>query len=252
MKLKIASYNISGGFYNSDDKTEYLDKERAENIDNNMLQQIIETINDENIDVICFQEIITTERIQYIQSICNRTNLKYYEFYELSECNIVKDTNCGIAIISNYPMKLVQKELFPNPGLTKKTSLGNTYYLYDKGYMIVNLNVNNKEISLLTHHGFPFHVFDSTAKENMQVFKFFDDAIEKYNPDIITGDFNEEDFMSLMKKTAGKYLRAVDNVTNVEGKKLDDICLRKNDKYSSKVLKLLSDHYMIITVVDLI
>ena len=70
MKLKIASYNISGGFYNSDDKTEYLDKERAENIDNNMLQQIIETINAEDIDVICFQEIITTERIQYIQSIC--------------------------------------------------------------------------------------------------------------------------------------------------------------------------------------
>ena len=38
MKLKIASYNISGGFYNSDDKTEHLDKERVENVDDKMLQ----------------------------------------------------------------------------------------------------------------------------------------------------------------------------------------------------------------------
>ena len=250
MKLKIASYNISGGFYNSDDKTEYLDKERVENVDDKMLQQIVETINNEDIDVICFQEIITTERIQYIQSICNRTNLKYFEFYELSESNIVKNTNCGIAVLSKYPMKTIQKELFPNPGLIKTTSSGNTYYIYDKGYMIVNLNVNNKEISLLTHHGFPYGVFDSTAEENMQVFKFFDDAIEKYNPDIITGDFNAENFMSLMEKTDDKYFRTIDNITTVKGKKLDDICLRKNNKYSSKVLRLLSDHYMIITVAD--
>jgi endonuclease/exonuclease/phosphatase family metal-dependent hydrolase len=252
MKVKIASYNISGGFYNSDDKTEYLDKERAENVDDKMLEQIIETINDKDIDVICFQEIITTERIKYIQSICNRTNLKYYEFYELSECNIVKDTNCGIAVLSKYPMKIVQREFFPNPGLTKTTSSGKTYYLYDKGYMIVSLNVNNKEISLLTHHGFPYGVFNSTAEENMEVFKFFDDAIERYNPDIITGDFNAENFMPLMKKTDDKYFRTIDNITTVEGKKLDDICLRKNNKYSSEVLRLLSDHYMIITVVDLI
>lgn len=225
---------------------EYLDKERAENVDDRMLQQIIETINDEDVDVICFQEIITTERIQYIQSICNKTNLKYYEFFELSECNIVKNTNCGIAVLSKYPMKIVQKELFPNPRLTKTTSSGNTYYLYDKGYMIVKLNVNNEEISLLTHHGFPYGVFDSTAEENIYVFKFFDDVIERYDPDIITGDFNAEDFMSLMKKTANKYMRTIDKVTTVGGKKLDDILLRKNSEYSSNMHRLLSDHYMII------
>lgn len=249
--MKIASYNISGGFYNSDDKTEYLDKERAENVDDKMLQQIIETINNENIDVISFQEIITTERIQYIQSICSKTNLKYYEFFELSECNIVKDTNCGIAVLSKYPIELVKKELFPNPGLTKTTSSGNTYYLYDKGYMIVKLNVNNKEISLLAHHGFPYAVFDSTPEENIQVFKFFDDVIEKNNPDVITGDFNAEDFMSLMEKANDKYIRTIDSITTVEGEKLDDICIRKNNEYSSKILKLLSDHYMIITTADL-
>lgn len=252
MKLRIASYNISGGFYNSEDKTEYLDKERAENVDNKMLEQIIDSIKEEAIDVICFQEIITTERIKYIESICNNTNLKYYEAYELSECNIVKDTNCGIAILSKYPMKLVKKELFPNPRLTKRASSGKTYYLYDKGYMVVKLEINNEEISILTHHGFPYEVFDSTSEQNLNVFKFFDDAIEKYNPDIITGDFNEEDFMALMEKTSKKYIRTIDKVTTLEGKKLDDICIRKDRTYSGKVLKLMSDHYMIITEVTIV
>ena len=112
MKLKIASYNISGGFYNKEDKTEYLDKERVDNVDDKLLNQIIETINNENIDVICFQEIITTDRIKYIKKICDGTNLKNYEFYELSECNVVKDTNCGIAVLSRYPLEVIKRELF--------------------------------------------------------------------------------------------------------------------------------------------
>ena len=252
MSLKIASYNISGGFYNPNDKTEYLDKEAVENIDNKLLKQIIETVNNESIDVICFQEIITTERIQYIQSICNETCLKYYDYFELSECNIVKNTNCGLAILSKYPIEKIKKELFPNPGLTKTTKFGNKYYLYDKGYMIINLIINNDKVSLLTHHGFPYGVFDSTPEENLPVFNFFDDVIQKYNPDIITGDFNVEDIMSLMKKTKENYCSTINTVTTVEGKKIDDILIHKNISYSSSVLKLLSDHYMIITTVDIV
>ncbi len=252
MKLKVASYNISGGFYNSDDKTEYLDKERAESVDDKMLQQIIETIRKERIDVICFQEIITTERIQYIQSISNETDLKYFDFFELSECNIVKDTNFGLAILSKYPIKTTKKEFFPNPGLTKTTSSGNTYYMYDKGYMIIDITMNGKSIKLLNHHGFPFRVFDSTAEDNTQVFEFFDEAIEKNDPDIIVGDFNVEDMMSFMKKTKNNYIRTIDNVTTVKGRKYDDILIHKgNDNYSSNILKLLSDHFMVISEIDL-
>ena len=252
MKLKIASYNISGGFYNDEDTTEYLDKESATKVDDRLLKQIIETINNENIDVICFQEIITTSRIQYIESICKSTKLKYYESYELSKNNIVKDTNCGIAVLSKYPLEVLKKELFPNPGLTKTTSSGKTYYLFDKGYMIVNIMIDGKKYKLLTHHGFPYGTFDSTAEENIQVFKFFDEVIKNNNPDIITGDFNVEDMMSLMNNTKSSYLRTVDKVTTVEGKKLDDILIHKDKgNYSSNVLKLLSDHFMVISVIEL-
>ena len=251
MKLKIASYNISGGFYNKEDKTEYLDKERVDNVDDKLLNQIIETINNENIDVICFQEIITTDRIKYIKKICDGTNLKNYEFYELSECNVVKDTNCGIAVLSRYPLEVIKRELFPNPGLTKTTKSGKTYYLYDKGYMVSNILIDDRKIKLLTHHGFPYGTVDSTAEDNKQVFEFFDNRVNEYMPDIISGDFNVNDMMSLMPNMKDNYIRTINDITTVEGNKLDDILIHRNIKYSRNVLKLLSDHFMVISVIDL-
>ena len=251
MKLKIANYNISGGFYNDKDQTEYLDKERVDNVDDKLLNQIIETINNENIDVICFEEIITTDRIEYIKRICDGTNLKNYEFYELSESNIVKDTNCGIAVLSKYPLEVIKRELFPNPALMKTTKSGKTYYLYDKGYMIVNISIDDKKVKLLTHHGFPYRTFDSTAEDNIQVFEFFDNRIDEHKPDIITGDFNVEDMMVFMPNTKSNYIRTINKVTTVEGKKLDDILIHKNINYSSNVLKLLSDHFMVISEIEI-
>ncbi len=251
MKLKIASYNISGGFFNDKDETEYLDKERASGFDDRLLNQIIETINNEDIDVICFQEIITTERVQYINKICDGTELKNYEYYELSENNLVKDTNSGIAVLSKYPLEVLKREFFPNPGLTKTTKSGNTYYLYDKGYMVVYLLIESKRIKLLTHHGFPYKVFDSTAEDNMQVFEFFDSRIDEIKPDIITGDFNVEDMMILMPNTNSNYKRTINSITTVDGEKLDDILVHKDINYSSNVLKLLSDHFMVISVIEI-
>ena len=57
-------------------------------------------------------------------------------------------------------------------------------------------------------------------------------------------------FMPLMEKTSEKYIRTIDSVTTVEGEKLDDILLPKGSYYTCKVLKLLSDHYMIITEIQ--
>ncbi len=37
MKLKIASYNVSGGFYDNSQKVDYLDKEKANDIDLKLL-----------------------------------------------------------------------------------------------------------------------------------------------------------------------------------------------------------------------
>lgn len=248
--LKIANFNISGGFYIGNEETEYLDRDAAESVDNKLMEQTINIINNEQIDVICFQEIITTESVQYIKTIADSTNLKFYDFYELSECNIVKNTNCGLSILSKYPINSIKKDMFPNPRLSKTTSSGNTYYTYDKGYMISEITKEDAKLKILTHHGFPYRRFNSCPENNKQVFEFFDNVIEEYNPDIITGDFNAENFMPLMYKTSNKYKRTINSVTTIDGKMFDDILLPKNIECKSKIVKLLSDHFIIIDEIN--
>ena len=250
INLKIANFNISGGFYIGNEDTEYLDREAVDSIDNKLMEQIIDVINKEHLDVICFQEIITTESIKYIKTISDNTDLKFFDSYELSECNIVKNTNCGLDIISKYPITCIKKDLFPNPRLSKTTSSGNTYYTYDKGYMINEIQKDNKKLTILTHHGFPYRRFNSCPENNKQVFNFFDSVIEEYSPDIITGDFNAENFLDLMDKTSSRYIRTINNITTVDGKMFDDILLPKNIEYKSKILKLLSDHFIIIDEIN--
>ena len=251
VSLKIANYNISGGFYIGNEDTEYLDRKAATGYDNKLLDQIINTIKEENIDVICFQEIITTDKIQYIQNIAKNTCLKYFDMFELSPCNIVKDTNCGLAILSKFPIKNTIKEFFPNPKLSKTTSSGNTYYTFDKGYMYSKILIQNKPISILTHHGFPYRRFNSTPESNVEVFNFFNDKIKDLRPEIITGDFNAENFMNLIKVLPNNYKRTINDITTVDGKSFDDILINKNFKYSSKIIKLLSDHFLIVTSINL-
>ena len=248
--FKIANYNVSGGFYIGNEDNEYLDREAVDSVDNMLLNQIIEIINSEQIDVICFQEIITTKEIEYLETIANNTDLKYYDFFELSECNIVKNTNCGVAIFSKYPLKYINKELFPNPKLSKTTSSGNTYYTYDKGYMICEIEKETGNITVLTHHGFPYRRFNSTPENNKQVFEFFDGVISRYKPNVITGDFNAENFMELMPKTAEVYKRTINDITTVDGKKFDDILVDKEEKCSTQIIKQLSDHFIVIDTFD--
>ena len=250
--IKVASFNISGGFYIGSEDNEYLDRKSASTIDNRFQNQIIDVINSEDIDVICFQEIITTEDVGYLKTIADQTNLKYYDSFELSHNNTVEGTDSGIAVFSKYPIKTIKKELFPNPKLAKTTSSGNTYYTFDKGYMIFNVDIHGNVLSMITHHGFPYRRFNSTLELNKPVFEFFDEVIEKYNADIVTGDFNAEDFMSLMPKTNKVYKRTIDDGTTVDGKKFDDILVHKDVNVSTKMIKLLSDHLIIIDNIEIL
>lgn len=250
MKLKIGSYNISGGFYEDNQSIDFFDKEKSNDIDLRLLNDTVKIINDEDIDIICLQEIITTERIHYINRIMEKTNLNYEEHFELSPCHIIENTECGIAILSKYPIDNSIKKFFTNPMLSKTTSSGKTYYTFDKGLLISKININNNYINVLTHHGFPFRRFNSTPEDNINTFIEFDNYVKEYNPDIITGDFNSENFLNMMTYTKENYIKTISEITTDDGMKFDNILLKNNNKYSKKIIKSLSDHFIVINEIE--
>lgn len=250
MKLKIATYNISGGFYEDDQSVDFFDKSKSDDIDLRMLNETIKIINEENIDIICFQEIITTERIGYIKRLSDGTNLKYYEQFETSPCHLVENAEMGIAILSKYPIESSIKKMFTNPRLSKTTSSGNTYYSFDKGLLISKVNINGNYISVLTHHGFPFRRFNTTPEANESVFVEFDNFIKELNPDVITGDFNAEGFIDMMDYTRDNYIKTIDVPTTDDGKKFDNILIKNGKNYTTKIIESLSDHFVVIEEIE--
>ena len=250
MKLKIATYNISGGFYEDDQSVDYLDKEKSDNIDLRLLNETVKIINDENIDVICFQEIITTGNIDYIGMIMEKTDLKYEEHFKLSPNHLVENTDLGIAILSKYPIESSIKKMFTNPRLSKTTSSGNTYYSFDKGLLVSKINVDGNYIDVLTHHGFPFRRFNTTPEANESVFVEFDNYIKEFNPDVVTGDFNAECFIDMMPYMRENYVKTIDAPTTDDGKKFDNILIKNGKNYTTKIIEALSDHFVVIEEIE--
>ena len=250
--LRVAQFNISGGFYVGDESEEYLEREAATKVDDSLFRETIEIINSEQIDIVCFQEIITNEEVAYIENIMKNTELNYKEIIELSPCNLVKGTDCGLAILSKYPITNMESGLFKNPKLSKTTSSGNTYYTYDKGYLMIEVVVNGEKIKVLTHHGFPFRRFNSTPEANPKVFKEFDSIIKKFEPTVVTGDFNAERFYEMMDYTRENYQKGFDEVTTVDNMKFDNILtLNEKSMINQKTRKTLSDHFMLIADIKL-
>ena len=251
MKLKIATFNISGGVYEDDQSVDYLDKSQFERIDARLHDDIIRIANEEQLDVLCFQEIITTESFHYIDKIVAETELKYVSALELSPCNTLKDARCGIAILSKYPLTEEAKELITNPMLAKTTSSGKTYYTFDKGYQIVTIELGDQSIRLFNHHNFPFRRFNSTPEANPTVFAEVDGVIASYTPDIVAGDFNAEAFLDLMPYLAEHYTKTIDAGTTDDGKKFDNILVKKGTDANAKLIESYSDHYMVVAEIVL-
>lgn len=248
--MKIATYNISGGFYIGDESTEYLDRAPAEKFDNKMLNEIIDTINKKDIDIICFQEIITTKEVGYIETIVKNTNLKCFDFFELHNCNLVKDTRNGVAILSKYPILKTVRGFFPNPLISKTTSSGNTYNMYNKGYMVSQIDVGGKNIQIFNHHNFPFRRFNSAANLNQEVFDHFNDVLKTFKPDYVIGDFNTEDYMDLVEELKDNYSKTVNAVSTVDGKSFDEVLVKKGIETKVETIKLLSDHFLEIVTIS--
>jgi endonuclease/exonuclease/phosphatase family metal-dependent hydrolase len=250
--IKIATWNISGGVSKETDENLYFDQEKSSEIDETFLNDISKIINEEKIDIICFQDIITTKRIQYIDKLVKNTNLKNSCFFELSDCNLVKDTMAGIAILSKYKINESNNQLFINPKLSKTTSSGAVYGTYDKGCLTANIQVGDKTINVITNHGFPFRRFDSTPEAHMDIFADFYKTICNYKDVIVTGDFNAENIMKLLPNAEEKLTELFGEITTTDGKKFDNILIDKKFKMiDKKLVKSVSDHFMCIATIEI-
>lgn len=246
--MKIATWNISAGINTNDYVGEFFDKQKEANVDDRCLNDIAKILVENNIDVIALQEVVTTESFKYMEKLSEKTGLKYYDSFENSPCHLIENANFGIAVLSRYPIKLIKKQFFENPNITKQTKKG-LYYSHNKGYMAVEV-MAEQSIKLLTASLLPFHRFDRNILEFKHLFNEFQDFILENNVYAL-GDFNaiegKSNLQNVFDRINLKYNFLFDEITTNDNKKCDNILLPKNisikDKYIVKNDDI-SDHFL--------
>ncbi len=246
--MKIATWNISAGINTNDYKGEFFDKEKELMPDDRCLNAIAKAIIENDIDVIALQEVVTTESFKYMQNLSAKTGMKYYEVFENSPCHLIENANFGVAILSKFPLKLIKKQFFENPRLTKQTAKG-LYHTHDKGYLAVRVCAE-KPFDMLDASLLPFHRFDHNIVDFKEIFNEFQDFVLNGNV-FALGDFNaiegKKNLQQVFDRMNEKYDFLFDEVTTIDNKKCDNILLPKDVVVKDKYLitnEDISDHFL--------
>lgn len=246
--MKIATWNIGAGINTNDYKGEFFDKNKEAKTDDECLVKIAKAIVDNDIDVIALQEVVTTPSFKYMENLSKLTGYKYYETFENSPCHLIENANFGVAVLSKYPIKLIKKQLFENPNLTKQTAKG-LYTTHDKGYLCVEV-LTSQPFKFISASLLPFHRFDRNISEFKDIFNEFQDYLLD-NSVYACGDYNaikgKSNLQQVFNRLDEKYNYVFDDITTVDFKKCDNVLLPKDVKVKNKKIFIndeTSDHYL--------
>ena len=245
--MRIATWNIGGGFILSDQKQEF----DLENID-----YFIDELQKIKPDVVCFQEIHVSENNDQPKMIAKALGFEFVEVESIADSHLKDNEQLSIAIISKYPIISSKFNKLPNPNLQFIWN-GKKEFSHDKGFLEAKVNYSDTAIKILSGHMVPFHLFekDFLADE----FKEIRDQIEEIichekMPTIIGADMNFEDIYKLIPNVFKQRFKFVlsDKPTIPKGIKQDKIIISDDWIFAdSKIIKGRADHYLCFADIEL-
>lgn len=252
-KLKIATWNISCGIPKEWNISNGVQKEK-EYKKFGLLDEIINIINEKDIDIIGIQESVSFKNGEksFAKIISEKTNLKYYSEFEVSECHLLENANIEEVVLSRFPITKSENVMFENVNLTKTGKDGKTYKLFDYGFIIVNIQIsNNNLINFITGHAPAFHIFDRKAEEYEEVYRKLQEKAELCvnlnEKTFIVGDYNTEKLLELLPFIKNNFNNHIDGATYFKGMAIDYILSQKDIKcISNEKVKNQSDHLLCI------
>lgn len=251
--LKIATWNISCGIPAEWSVSNGIKKEKNYK-KFGLIDEVIQKINDENIDIIGIQEsvLFSNGEKSFAQIISDNTSLKYYVEFGVSECHLLENGNIEEVVLSKYPIKSSTNIMFENVNLSNVAKDGKTYKLFDDGFIIADIKLNdNLEIKFVTGHAPAFQVFGKHPEDYGYVYKRLEENIEeamKENDKIfIVGDYNTEKLLELLPFINKNFKNHIEGVTYFEGTSIDYILAKKGiECLSNKKIENKSDHLLCI------
>lgn len=246
--MRIATWNIGGGFVSSKERLVF----DLEDID-----YIIEEFKKINPDIVCLQEPHVGDNNDQPKVIADALGFGFVKTVVIADSHIKANNKLAISVISKYPIISSKFNKLINPNLSFIWE-GKKVYTFDKGFVEVVINYEDKPVRILSGHMVPFHKAgkDFLAVEYKQIREQVEDIIcREKNPTIVGADMNFEDIYKLIPNIFDNEFQSVidDNLpTRPNGKKYDKIIISDDWKIlDSKIIPGKADHYLCFADVEL-
>lgn len=193
-----------------------------------MFDQVVDLINQRQIDVVCFQEVdyTPTGESSILNAVAKGTCLHHTATHMLSPSSFFTGMSTGVAIASRLPLHDVKRTMLPNPGLTTRVKSG-VISSHDKGHVSAKVDFWGSEVSIVSLHALPFHVFGHEAADPRFGDVWTTLAAGLTNPQntptVVCGDFNTPQRELVLTDSAPAFTSAVENRPTFENLALDDI-----------------------------
>ena len=250
-ELKIATWNISCGVPAEWSISDGVKKEKDYK-QFGLIDEVIQKINDENIDIIGIQESVAFKNGEksFAQVISEKTDLKYYTEFIVSDCHLLDNAYIEEAILSKYPIIKSENIMFENAKFTKVSNNGNMYKLFDDGYIWAKIQIDSNVINFITGHAPAFQVFDKCPEDYVYIYQKLEENIsniDKGQKTFIVGDYNSEKLLEMLPILDERFINHVSGTTFYGGTSIDYILAEKNmECISTKKIENLSDHLLCI------
>lgn len=245
--MRIATWNIGGGFIYSSQKHEF-DLEKVE--------YFINELKSIKPDIVCFQEIHVSKDNNQPKIFANALGFRYLKTESIADSHLKDGEKLSISIISRYQIISSKFNKLPNPDLQSIWN-GKKVFSHDKGFLEATIDYNDTEIKVLSGHMVPFRKFERNFLDDE--FKEIREQIENIichekMPKIICADMNFEDVYKLIPNVFQKKFRFVldDKPTTPNGRRYDKIIISKEwESVNSDIVEGKADHYLCFADVEL-
>jgi endonuclease/exonuclease/phosphatase family metal-dependent hydrolase len=246
--MRIATWNIGGGFIESNKKYAY---------DIEDINYFIDELRSINPDIVCFQEIHVSEKNDQPRIIADSLRFQYVTTHSIADSHLKDNEKLSISIISRFPIISSKFNLLPNPNL-QFIWKGKTEFSHDKGFMEATIDYKGSDIRILSGHMVPFRIFGKNFLDDE--FKEIRNQIEKIIlhekiPEIICADMNfSEEIEILIPNVFNNGFKFVlkNDPTTPKGKTFDKIIVSKEWKTTnSDIIIGKADHFLCFADIEL-
>jgi hypothetical protein len=118
-------------------------------------------------DVLSLQECheFSDGRAGQAEEIAKGIGAQWHHAWAISDSHLDPTAKLSLGVLSKYRMSQVRTVKFKNPGLSSRGPGGEPWTMFDKGYMVAEIELPDATVRVVNAHSFPFHYFGASAHE---------------------------------------------------------------------------------------